>query len=309
AAFYTIINNYIDLSISVLYMAIPLAIASLSLAPAFRVFPDAWNWATAAATGTRRSVYERITGKYASKLMRWVGWESSLILEKELVERVRSREVVGSSIAIGAVAFAIVYALDQLPSLEFIPGFLARTMPPMVVGMGLFAGVILEPGMAALGAFGKDGKGIWVLKNAPVPAREIVKAKALGAMYTAPLLAIFAAFLSVLWVGYSLVAAVFAGIMTIAMSFFAVAIGIWLGARAPNFDSSVKGYPDIVTIYIYSMLCLGICFVASAVAFVFVLSSPMLGLLAAVFMADLGAAFLYVGIGLGAVEFEAMEAP
>ena len=309
AVFYIIIDNLPRDAHSVLYMSVPLVIASLALAPAFRVFQEAWNWSTAAATGTRRSVYERTTGKYAPKIMRWVGWESSLLLEKEFVERIRSREVWGSCIAIAAVSFASIYSLGKIPDLSFIPDFIARMLPPMVVGMGLFVGTILEPGMAALGAFGKDGKGTWVMKNAPMAAREVVKAKALGSLYTVPLLAVFAGALPALWGGYSALAAVFAAVMAVSMGLYAVGVGIWLGAKTPNFDPSVKGYPDIVTIYIYAMLSLGVCFFSTSVAFFFILFDGVLGILVGILMADLGALFLYMGIEAGAKEFRQMESP
>ncbi|MDG6221545.1 MAG: hypothetical protein QCI38_08900, partial [Candidatus Thermoplasmatota archaeon] len=220
-----------------------------------------------------------------------------------------SKEILGSTIAVGAVAFAILYAVGQLPAMEFIPWFLEAYMAPIVVGMGIFAGVLLEPGLAALGAFGKDGKAIWIIKNSPANPREIVKAKALGSLYTAPILGVGAGFIPVVWVGYSISTGVFAAIMAISMSLFAVGIGIWLGARAPNFDPSMKGYPDVVTIYMYSMLCLVVCLVSTMAPFLLMFQSWVLGILAAILVADVGALFLYLGIEVGAMELEKLETP
>jgi len=309
AGIYIIMDNYWADPRSVLFLLIPLVISVVGILPAYKVFLETWSRATAAASGTRLSVYERTTGRFAPRMMRWIGWESSLFLEKELVERYRSKEVFGSLIVVGAVAFASVYSLGSLPDMEFIPLFVARVLPPLIIGMGLFVGAILEPGISALSAFGREGKAIWVVKTIPVDEREIVKAKALASMYTVPLLFVFVGMLVALLAGYRIIAAAIAGILGAAMCLIAVGAGIWFGARVPNFDTSVKGYPDMITIYTYAMVCLALCFLAAAPAFFLAMQSVFLGLMAAIFVADMAALFLYMCIGLSAKELRRMESP
>ncbi|MDG6221228.1 MAG: hypothetical protein QCI38_07250, partial [Candidatus Thermoplasmatota archaeon] len=70
AVFYTIVDNYAEANISILYISIVLAIGCLSLYPAMKIFLQSWNYATAAAMGSRKNVYERTTGRYAKRLMR-----------------------------------------------------------------------------------------------------------------------------------------------------------------------------------------------------------------------------------------------
>ena len=95
------------------------------------------------------------------------------------------------------------------------------------------------------------------------------------------------------------------GILTMVFAF--TGIGTWFGARYPNFEEAMKGNPDIVTMYIYSMLCLLLGAIIVGLPFAVLLFDPFLGMLSIIFAADVGLFILYGGIKMAGREFDRME--
>ncbi|GEM_PF-5335343 len=306
---YTALNDFPGSPQSIHLLAGGTVVGEVALLLANRCLVDTWSRATAAGGGVRMSFYERTTGKLATCLMRPMGWNTALLFEKEVVEKIRTREYAGSLIALGAVGAGVVYAMGRIPNISGLSPAVSAAIPGLVFGGGLYTAALLEQGLPALTSFGKEGAAMWFFKTTPVPPWDVVGSKVLASLYMVPAMCVLSAVLPGLYLGVSPMGVVFAVAGATSMAFYASSAGIIFGARMPNFDRTTKGYPDIITTYLFAIVVLFLVFITTTPPFLIYIEEPILGVLAMVFVADMGALFLYLATSLAAEEFEKMEPP
>jgi len=281
-------------------------IGILPLLVANRYFLEAWNAANAPDAGRVRSVYKR-----GSLLMRWATrWLDPLtdtLVEREIAEKMRSREFVGTVITVVAVAGGIVWSTGGVENIEFPSWMITWFFEPSLIGIGVFIGALLEPGMSALSSVGKEGKKIWILKTSPLPGRTITRSMGVANLIAMPFLVVSMGVFVPLYLGYGLRAVVFTAFSVLALCMTYVGIGLWMGAKYPSFDSAFRGTPDIVTIYLFAMVCLAIGGVLMGIPYAIYITDNVLGILAMVLAADMGLAFMLFGMERSGKAFDRME--
>jgi hypothetical protein len=301
--YYTSIGSYNLL----LILFVLLAFSLIMIIPTNWFFLESWNRGTNPGKSIDKTVLSSrgITENRLFKIL--LSAKERALLKREIAERLRSKEFIGTVITIIAISYGSLYIAMEYNQEIFVENRFGSLFTPLMVGLGIFAACLLEPGLSQLSSIGKEGKNLWVLKSQPLSGATIIKIKALANMISLPLIIIGPAVFVTLYTGYDLLIGLFAALGALMMVMLFTGIGAWFGARYPNFDESVKGYPDIMTTYIFAMVCFIFCIVFSIIPFGMVLTDRILGILTMIFCVDLAAMVLYSGIVLGGAEIDKLE--
>ncbi|UCE36867.1 MAG: hypothetical protein JSW00_15380 [Thermoplasmata archaeon] len=282
-----------------------------------KVFLDAWTYGISANEGAKKSVYDIFsrTPLVPRKLM---GERLRALVRRELAEKVRSGQIWGTVISTIAITYGTMYAIDTLADVDVLQMRVGKYVYPMLVGMGIFAITTLEPGISSLSSFGKEGKNIWILKTAPFEGEVVAQAKALSNVALSPFIVLGTAMISAYYMSYYtevklinynfLEIALFTAMGAQTMIFLFTGLGIWFGAKYPNFDESNRGNPDIMTMYIFAMACLflGVLYL-SAPFYLMMRNYNVLGILMMILSLDMAALFLYWSSEEGGKALEKLE--
>ncbi len=276
------------------YLAV-LLIVSLTGIPISAYFLlESWN------TMTRSKAVQhtkRKTGKIfmASYIRKYFGSATLSVYDREVRTLLRRREGVGNAITLAGLLIFSIYFYNEFSTFLGFPGFFIQYIPILVVGLALYLAVVSLGLIPALGAISRDGKSSWILKTAPVTEKEIIHGKVLSVMLMLPFIILFVAIPIPLISGLNPISILFTTIGAITMFFAAAGIGIWHGAKNPNFDESSGNAPDVMTMYTFMLIILFIsCFLLIpplAVAF----QDKFLGLMLLLISWDISLAILYYG--------------
>ena len=271
-------------------------------------FLDSWNIGTSAGKAVVRSVYDLPVPGWFSRFSRYLDPKVSALVRREAVEKLRTRDILGTVITVGAVAGGIVYAMGRVSDVELFDGRFDYLVNPLVIGIGIYIASVLEPGISSLTSVGREGKNIWLLKTSPLMGKEVLQSKAIANLWPLFLIVPAVGVYDTVHAGYWGAHVVFAVVTAVAMGLCFTGLGTWFGARYPNFEEAMKGNPDIVTMYIYSMICLVTGSILVGVPFLVYLEDRVMGILAIVLAADVALFVLHRGITAAGSEFDRMEA-
>ncbi len=277
------------------------------IVPCNHVFLEAWNRGINPGKDIRKSLYSRPSGGGGWIMKRFMPEKSRALLKREVTEVIRSGEFLGMVIMIIAISYATIYASGKLENPDLLGMRFGRLVTPMVVGIGIFAAALLEPGISTLRSIGKEGKNLWILKSSPLPGSTVIQTKALSSLISIPLIVAGPGVFATIWAGYEPVIVLFSALGAVMMVLLLTGLGAWFGAKYPNFDETVKGYPDLMTLYIYAMVCLFFATIFCSIPLIFLIFDRILGILVVIFFADLAALVLYLGIILGGSALDKTE--
>ncbi|MFO7619378.1 MAG: hypothetical protein R6W91_06990, partial [Thermoplasmata archaeon] len=232
-----------------------LAILSLIGIPISALFLlESWNTMTGSRSPLHLARKNGGQGSTVKLVRRHFGRAVSSIYDSEVRTLLRRREGIGNAITlVGLLVFAI-YFYDRFKDFLGFPDFIIELIPILVVGLALYLSVVSMGLVPALGAFSHDGKSAWVYKVVPLDGAEIVQGKALAIMLMLPFVVAFVAIPIPLVSGLSWVAILFSGMGAAVMFLAATGIGMWHGAKNPNYDESSGNAPDIMTMYTFMLL-------------------------------------------------------
>jgi hypothetical protein len=274
-----------------------LAILSLIGIPISSYFLlESWNTMTGSRSPLHMARKNGGTGKTVLLVRRFFGPAVSSIYDSEVRTLMRKREGVGNAITlVGLLVFAI-YFYDRFNDFLALPGFLLDFIPIMVVGLALYLSVVSLGLVPALGAFSHDGKSSWVYKVVPVSGSEIVQGKMLAVMLMLPFVVLFVAIPIPLVSGLSWIAMLFSGMGAAVMFLSATGIGLWHGARNPNYDESSGNAPDVMTMYTFMLLILFLSTALLLPPLAIAFADRFLGFLALVMALDISLLILHLGM-------------
>jgi hypothetical protein len=257
---------------------------------------ESWNTMTGSRSPFHAARKEKGAGWTARLAARRFGKTAATIYESEVRMLLRKREGVGNAITlVGLLVFAV-YFYDRFKDFLGFPDFIVALIPMLVVGLALFLSVVSLGLVPALGAFSHDGKASWVYKVVPVPESVIVTGKALAVLLMLPFVIAFVAIPIPLVTGLGPIAMLFSGMGAAAMFISATGIGIWHGARSPNYDESSGNAPDVITMYTYMLLVLFLSALMLLPPLAFAFSDKFLGFLGLALSLDISVLILYAGL-------------
>lgn len=293
-------------SLTLAYLGVYLL--SLTLVPVVAGFlTESWNTLTTSKATSHPHARAMRGSVLAGPIRRLAGPNALAIFEKEVRTLLRRREGVGNAITLlGFVAFAF-YFFNQLDSMFQLEGLALRVMPALVVGLSLFLAVVILCVIPALGAVSKDGKGAWAMKVVPVTEAEVVNGKAMSVLLMAPFIVFAVALPLPLLMGASAMALLYAALGAVCMCAAGTGLGIWIGAKYPNFDEASGNSPDVMTMYVVMLACLMLSALLLVPPVAIGFGDPILGLLALIFSVDVGFLVLHLGVRGAAKSFARME--
>lgn len=268
---------------------------------------ESWN----TMTGSRSPLHPVRRGDDAGWTVRMVsrGFGSAVaaVYDSEVRTLLRKREGVGNAITLAGLLVFAIYFYNEFKTFLGFPEFLREIIPILVVGLALYLSVVSLGLVPALGAFSHDGKGAWVYKVMPVPEREIARGKALAVLLMLPFVILFVAIPIPLVSGLGAVAVLFTAMGAGVMFLSASGIGLWYGARNPNFDESSGNAPDVMTMYTFMLVVLFLSAFMLIPPLVIAFSDKFLGFLILLLALDIAALILYLGIGGAAKGLSRLE--
>jgi hypothetical protein len=282
-----------------------------------RIFLDAWTFGISANEGAKKSVYD-IFSRTPLVPERLMDERLRALVRREIAENVRSGAIWGTVITVIAITYGTMYAIDSFGDGNVLQVSFGKYVYPLVVGMGIFAVSALEPGISSLSSIGKEGKNLWILKTAPFRGRLVTQSKALANVAISPLIVFGTGLLSAYYLSFHteielmnysfFEVVIFTALGAQTMIFLFTGLGIWFGAKFPNFDESNKGNPDIMTMYIFAMGCLFLGVSFMAVPFYLMMENlNFLSILALILALDIAALFLYITTDRAGLALEKLE--
>ena len=286
---------------AMLLIMMGLASAEIYFSAAF--FLEGWN-----AQTTVRAEYSRTEAQFFLGVLKRVPVSDGAraVAGKELLFNARTRENLGSVLTIFGIIAAEVGAIQTLGPRHDLKMQYARLVYPIVNAMAVYVGAILFCAVEGMTLLGKEAKSFWVVKSMPVRGSEVMKGKALSAFLSAIFL--LAVAVPVPWLIYhNPLYVLFSVAGTLSLIFTYLGIGLWVGATVPNFTTSFRGTPDIITLYSTMMLCL----VAGAVLLFpplfLAITSKTVGMAAVAISVLIGALILLIGVRMAGRVYDRLE--
>jgi hypothetical protein len=257
---------------------------------------EAWNTMTSSKSTSHLLARRHRSSFLASGVGKYFSPATGAVFDKEVKTLLRRREGIGNAITLlGFLVFAV-YFYDQLEGFLTLPDFAVNLLPILVVGLSLYLAVVMLCLVPALGAVSRDGKGSWVLKVAPVTEGEVIRGKSLAIALMLPFIVVFVALPVPLLAGLPPISFLYSALGALAMFAMFTGIGIWHGARYPNFDEASGNSPDVMTMYTVMLMCLILSVMVLGVPLAIAFADKVLGTLALIFAVDISFFILVIGM-------------
>ena len=288
-----------------LALSIIMVMALTSIYPTIKyLFVEVWTKET---SGKKAMWFQRRSWGGLIWLERLFSPRMAHLIKKEMIINIQKREILGNIMAIIGLSVLLIWGWQKIEGLKDIPVRAQALAYPAIISVGIYLASILQCGFIGLGSVGKEGRKFWVLKTLPIHPERIFTAKAWAILALSPLTIIGVSIPLPIILGYSLVWKLFFVLMTVAMIMTFTGLGLIMGTRYPNFNESTGGMPDIMTMYLLMLICLGM----GGGMFVFagytLNSDAVAGMLATVICLEIGFIVLTVGIRAGAFIYSRTE--
>ena len=259
---------------------------------------EAWNNQTSGRRRTRAS----------APYLRLPDPKLEALVDAELKTMVRKRQMALSGATIVILGVATLAMYEILGPASLLPRRYADLFYPIVIAAVVYVAAATQlavPGMAALG---KELDRLWILKSHPVPGSLVYRAKAAAILVLVPAILGVVVLPLPLIAGFQAEAITLLLLVSLAASLALLALGLHVGAVRPNFDPNTQGLPDSMEMFNVFLAALVLAFVVVAVPAGVYQFDRVLGILAAVLVADLAALALVVAAEGGARRYDALEA-
>ncbi len=291
----------------VMYLLI-IYLISLTLIPiSSALLLESWNTMTSSKGIVHSAKRKDRRAPFSAFLGRFFGTAVISVFEREVRTLLRRREGVGNAITLAGLLIFAFYFYSRLEEFVELPGFVLGLVPPIVVGLSLYLAVVMLCLVPALGAVSRDGKAAWIFKVAPIRENEIIQGKALAVLLMLPFIILFVALPIPLLTGLSPISLLFSSLGAVTMCATCVGLGIWFGAKYPNFDEASGNAPDVMTMYTMMMLCLFLTCVLLIPPLAIAYVDKLLAILLLILSVDISLFILIMGTRGAAKAFGKME--
>lgn len=298
-------SGYISPEIQTIALVIITSMALVSVYPVIKLFFfEVWLKET---SGKKAMWFQKRSWGGLTWLERFFSPRMSRLIKKEFVINIQKKEIVGNLIAILGLSALLIWGWHKIEGIEQIPARAQHIAYPAIIAIGVYLAAILQCGFIGLGSIGKEGRKFWLLKSMPVHPEHIFRAKAVAILALSPITIIGVTLPLPLILGYQWDWVLFFILMGLACIMAFTGIGLIMGARYPNFNESTGGMPDVMSMYMLMLICLGF----SGGMFIFAgyaLNADLIGgLLSTIICLLIGVIMLIIGIKGGAYMYSRIE--
>ncbi|MFW6071936.1 MAG: putative ABC transporter permease subunit [Thermoplasmatota archaeon] len=265
-------------------------------------FFDSWKYGTVSSTNNLLRFHE--VGDFVPNIF---PINIRRIAEKEILIRWRRREIpasIGVTILIGIGLLFFYFSYGPTPNFDLGIG---DFFYPMLISISLYLAAALQVVIPSLSLFGREGRRLWTLKSSPVPTKDVVWGKVISMLFFTPIILMVIALPIPILLGYELTYILFILFASVAMIFIFTGIGIWASSRFPNFNESVEGSPDIITMYTVLVVDLIAALIFIAFPASLFMFDNFLGLLGMIFFADMSALILVFFVSRSSKLYDKIE--
>ncbi|MEM4160400.1 MAG: hypothetical protein QW531_00270 [Thermoplasmata archaeon] len=268
------------------------------LSLAYKVSLEAWN---------NGIVLERTPKKTYLKIPVFLREERMKKLAlAEWLYIVRNSEHLSIPLVIIFAVLGQILALQVIPN-EALSGVTAKYTYAAIAGTAVFVASALLSVISALSVVGKDGRAYWILKTTPVDGEKVLSAKTYWVLLTS-LIALPLVLLTLpLYMFRKIPILVFVVVSGIASAFVSTAAGTWAAARYPDFSVWHRSSTDIITTYNVLILALVLNAIFLGIPLQIYFHDKVLGILAAIFSADMGALAYILACRFGGREYDKIQ--
>lgn len=275
-----------------------------SLLPASGFLLEAWTRQT---SGKKAMFFQKRSWGRMRLLDKVMSPKMGRLVRKELIINVQKKEIVGNLIAILGLSALLVWGWHRIEGVEELPERVDAIAYPAIISIGIYLAAILQCGLIGLGSIGKEGRKFWILKTMPLFPERLFKAKAVAIMALSPVTILGVALPLPIILGYDVVWVVFFVLMTVSLIMAFTGVGLLMGARYPNFNESMGGMPDVMSMYLLMLICLIIGGGMLVFAGYTLADSTIRGMQATIIVLELSLLILLLGIKSGSFYYDLIE--
>jgi len=283
---------------SVLVLAALTAVSLAAVVASARFLVEAWNNQTA---GRRRPGKPRHYVRLADAKL-------EALVDLELKTMVRKRQLLLAFATILVVGIAPLGTFAVVGHPAGLPPSVAGVFYPFILAAAVYVAAATQLAVPGLAALGKELDRLWITRSLPVPGRTAYAAKTIAILLFVPAVVLGVALPLPLFAGFPLAVTAFIVLVSLAVCLTLVALGVYGGARSPNFDPNTGGLPDSIAMYNVFLAALVLAFLVIAVPAGLYQFDRVLGILGAVLVADLSALAVVLSAKSAARRYDATEA-
>ena len=283
---------------SVLVLASLTVVSLAAIVASARFLVEAWNNQTA---GRRRPGKPRHYVRLADAKL-----EALVDLELKTMVRKRQLLLTFGTILIVGISLLATYAVVGQPA--GLPPSVAGVFYPFILAAAVYVAAATQLTVPGLAALGKELDRLWILRSLPVPGRTAYAAKTLVILLLVPAIIMGVALPLPLFAGFPVAVTAFIVLVSAAACLALVALGVYAGARSPNFDPNTGGLPDSIAMYNVFLAALVVAFIVVALPAQVYQHDFALGIMAAILAADVAVALVVFATTRAARRYDAIAA-
>jgi len=283
---------------SVLVFAALTIVALAAVVASARFLVEAWN---------NQSAGRRRPGK-PRRYLRLADDKLAALVDLELKTIVRKRQLLltfGTILVVG-IAILATYSIVGQPA--GLPPSVAGIFYPFILAASVYIAAATQLTVPGLAALGKELDRLWIVRSLPVPGRTAYAAKTFAIVLFVPAVLLGVALPLPIFAGFPLTVTAFIALVSLAACLILAALGVFVGARSPNFDPNTGGLPDSIVMYNVFLAALVLAFLVIAAPTAAYQFDRVLGIMGAAAMADLAALAVVLSAKSAAHRYDATQA-
>lgn len=229
------------------------------------------------------------------------------IAEKEILERWRRRESLGTLGVIGFIGLGLFFMYFRFGTTPDLGLDVDDYLYPLLIGMGLYLGVVIQIVLPSLTLFSREGRKMWAIKVLPLDSEEVIWGKVLAMLFLSWTIILMIALPLPIVLGYDIELILFSIISAMVMILSFTGVSVWASVKFPNYDESSDGAPDIITMYSILMLCLIISILLLSIPAIAFQIDRFIGILSLIFAADMSLLLLLILVKRAAIHYETIQ--
>ncbi len=182
--------------------------------------------------------------------------ETWIIAKKEIITLIREKDAI---LTIGAAIFLTIasvtvylYYGPQGITGSSIGGYIY----PGLLVVFLFLGTVMLSALIGLAMISMEGRAFYIIKLLPVSNLEVLKGKSLALLIFSFPIILPMSFLLPIVAKFPVPVTIFFILFSIMLIISFTGIGIWGGAKFPNFDPTARNMPDLISQFFIIWICI-----------------------------------------------------
>jgi len=178
---------------------------------------------------------------------RYIGEKEIIIAKKDIIFFIREKDVLSTIVASIALLLVMFGLFNMIGPHGNIDNEYSKYIYPMIIGLALFLGAVLQCSLIGLASISMEGKPFWILKSLPINGSTVLKGKSLAILTLAfPTVILIPIPLTILD-GFPIIIGIFFIIEAFVLVIAFTGVGIWSGSKLPNFDETMRNMPDLMS--------------------------------------------------------------